>query len=60
VPPAIGQSLGEAAVTGFHDTILLLTVVAAAGLPLALLVRDFHVSPVKQPAPAVRTTPQLD
>ena len=42
IPPALRQALGEAAVAGFHDTFLVLSVISAAGALLALFVRDFR------------------
>ena len=40
IPPSIRQALAQAAMAGFHDTFLLLTAVSAAGLVLALFVRE--------------------
>lgn len=40
IPASIRQALAQAAVAGFHDTFLLLVAVSAAGLVLALFVRQ--------------------
>jgi EmrB/QacA subfamily drug resistance transporter len=40
IPPGLRQALGDAAVAGFHDTFLVLTVISALGALLALLIRD--------------------
>lgn len=40
LPPAIRSQLANAAVSGFHDTVILLTVVSLVGLVLAFFIRD--------------------
>lgn len=40
LPPAVRQRLADAAVAGFHDTVLALVMVAALGCLAALLLRD--------------------
>jgi EmrB/QacA subfamily drug resistance transporter len=40
IPESLRHALGQAAVAGFHDTFLLLTAVSAAGVVLALFLRE--------------------
>jgi EmrB/QacA subfamily drug resistance transporter len=49
MPPPLRQALAHAAVAGFHDTFLLLTAVSAAGVVLALFVRELKPAEASRP-----------
>lgn len=57
IPPSIKQALAQAAVAGFHDTFLLLAAASAAGLVLALFVREPQPArEIEEGVVATRTT----
>jgi EmrB/QacA subfamily drug resistance transporter len=58
LPPALRAQLAQAAVTGFHDTIWLLTAISALGLLAALLLRNRTI-PAAGQVPVSETSAEL-